>query len=246
MPCAYRSPYKRKAMEKTLELWPSGPVIIQRDGVFPLGMDSVLLADFARSGRGGSICELGCGCAAVSVLLALAFPDSRITALDISPDAAKTAAENARRNGLDGRIEAVCADMRAFEGGFDMIVCNPPYFEKTPRAAKLEAARSEARCTLGDVCAAAARCLRRGGELFAVYRPERLAELFLQLRAHGLAAKRLRFVHHSAAHAPSVCLVMAKKGAKEGGLGVMPPLMVCDESGENTKEFRHIYRMEEV
>ena len=38
-------------------LWPDGPQFIRRDGVFPLGTDSVLLASFSQNMRDRRACD---------------------------------------------------------------------------------------------------------------------------------------------------------------------------------------------
>ena len=54
------------------ELWPGGP-LFDPGGGMPLGMDSLLLADFARPARGRAL-ELCCGAAAVTLLLLSRMP----------------------------------------------------------------------------------------------------------------------------------------------------------------------------
>ena len=54
-------------------------------------------------------------------------------------------------------------------------------------------------------------------------------------RAHGLEAKRLRFVHARAARASRVVLVEAK-AAKAGGLLVLPPWLDVDWTSDPREE----------
>lgn len=238
-------------MESTQLLWSNGPALTQRDGVFPLCTDAVLLADFTFGGKISRrrIAELGCGCGAVSLLLALDYPRSEITAIDISPPAAELAEHNINQNGLNGRVSVINADLRAFtpKEKFDTVVCNPPYFpENAGKVSEtLGFARAESECTLEDVCRAAARIAGTGASLCLVYRPERLAALLEAVKNAGFEPKRLRFVHHSASHAPSTVLLEAVSGGKPGGLKVLPPLLICGENGKNTPEYNRIYRLEE-
>lgn len=74
------------------------------------------------------ILEIGTGSGCIAVALALAFPDSRVVATDISADALAVAGMNVARHGVQDRIELVQADLFAgLEGQFDLIVTNPPY-----------------------------------------------------------------------------------------------------------------------
>ncbi len=69
----------------------------------------------------------GSGCIAVSILAHR--PDCTATAVDLFPETVALARENARRNGVDGRLSVLCADVLAgpWAETFDMIVSNPPY-----------------------------------------------------------------------------------------------------------------------
>ena len=65
-----------------------------------------------------------------------------------------------------------------------------------PDKLPLAIARSEVCCTLSDLCACAAWCLRFGGSFFLVHKPERLTDLLVTLRENRLEPKRLQFVRH--------------------------------------------------
>lgn len=72
--------------------------------------------------------DLCTGGASLAVLVALAYPQLDVQALDISADALAVAAINLQRHGLQERVNLVVSDGLANAGGqFDLIVCNPPY-----------------------------------------------------------------------------------------------------------------------
>ncbi len=219
------------------ELWKGGPKYIQEQGVFPLGSDSVWLGGFVRLAEVKTVFDLGCGGGALSIMLAGRKPSLKAVAVDISEKAVELTRKNAGLNGYD--ISAVCGDIRnirglfgengAFAGAFDLVVSNPPYFAEGSgrRAAAREraTAREEGRCTLNDVCAAAAYLCRWGGSFALVYRPERLSELCCAMTACGLEPKRLRFVQKTAASGPIVVLVEGRRGGR-AGLKIEPPLVL--------------------
>ncbi|MBQ4370284.1 MAG: methyltransferase [Oscillospiraceae bacterium] len=231
-------------------LWPDGPRLEQREGVFPLGTDSVLLADFAGTGREKKICDIGCGTGVLSLLLSVKAPRAEIDAVDISRLAVETARRNFEINGIDGRARAVCGDIRCSdglfkEGAYDLAICNPPYFADGAGAkAALADARGDAECGIKDVCRFAYRLGGRNARIALCWRAERLAELLDAMREYHLEPKRLRFVHHSVKHPPLTVLAEGKKEARPG-LEIMPPLILYKEGGEMTEEYARIYRLGE-
>lgn len=234
------------------ELWP-GTRFVRGEGGFPLGTDAVLLADFAVRGSVRCFADLGCGAGVILVLLAQAFPQAQGFGIEIQPEAAETARENAALNGVADRCEIRAGDLREASdlpeaGAFDLVAANPPYFPvgsgySAPEGSH-RAAREERFCTLDDLCRAAARLTRWGGRFCVVHRPERLSELFVTLTRHGLEPKRLREVCRMAGDAPSLVLVEAQRGAKPG-LTIEQPLALYAADGTDSDESRRIYRTKE-
>jgi release factor glutamine methyltransferase len=74
------------------------------------------------------ILDVGTGSGAIAIALAYRLPESRVTAVDISPAALGVARRNARRHGVDHRITFLESDLLAsVEAEFDVVVSNPPY-----------------------------------------------------------------------------------------------------------------------
>ena len=73
----------------------------------------------------------GSGC--LAILLAHAFPDAHVDALDISPGALQVAERNVADYGLTDRIELLQSDLfQAVQGRtYDLIISNPPYVNRT-------------------------------------------------------------------------------------------------------------------
>ena len=75
-----------------------------------------------------TLCEVGVGSGAVSVILAQQLPKARIIGVDISEDALKVAARNVETFGLEARIELRKSDLLAnVPETVDVLVSNPPY-----------------------------------------------------------------------------------------------------------------------
>ena len=231
------------------ELFPGGPRFYQREPVFKLGTDSVLLAHFTNTARVRRAIDLGSGAGVLSVLLAGREAKLHMDAVDILPEAVALTAENAGLNGLEGRISPQRIDIRQIQGNlpagaYDLAVSNPPYFAtgsgKRAPEEKKACTRDETLCTLDQLCAAAAYLLRWGGRFSLVYRPERLSTLFCTMSRHGIEPKRLRTVAQRPESPPSLILVEGRRGGNPG-IDLEAPLVLQDVSGEDSPEIRAIY-----
>lgn len=224
-------------------LW-NGVTLLQPENQFRLGTDSVACAAFARFSRGTAVTDLGCGSGAIALMLLASDPTLQVTGVELQPEAARLAQENAARSGL--RCTVLEGDLREIRsllpaGSMDGVISNPPYFPVGsgpggPRAA----ARSEQTCTLAQLTQAAAWLLKYGGSFVLVHRPERLADLIWELRSQNLEPKRIRFVRHRPRSPVSLVLLEARKGGKPG-MQYEPDLVLFTEDGEETPDYKTIY-----
>lgn len=82
-----------------------------------------------------SILDIGTGSGCIAITVALALPQARVTAWDISPDALAIAAGNAHKLGASVRFEHQDAlSAPDDEARWDVIVSNPPYICDRERA----------------------------------------------------------------------------------------------------------------
>ncbi len=118
-------------------------VLIPRPETELLVMTLIELAR-ERPGQPATICDVGTGSGIIAVAAAKHLPNSRVTAIDISPAALAVARENARAHGVLERIDLVESDLFAAvppERRFDFVVGNPPYVSE----AELETLAPEVR-----------------------------------------------------------------------------------------------------
>ena len=92
----------------------------------------------------------GSGC--LAVLLAEAFPNAEIDAVDLSPDALEVARRNVADYGLETQITLYQGDLFAPLAGmtYDLIISNPPYVNAASVAALPEEYRHEPALALGS------------------------------------------------------------------------------------------------
>ena len=204
-----------------MEQLPHGLTLHIPAGAFPLSTDSMVLAHFVRLGKNARVLDLGSGCGTLGLLLCARQEGLHITGLELDAAAHLAAAENIRRNQLQGRMESICADLRRVStlfapGSFSCCVSNPPYFSGGPASQETPLARREDACTPADLFRSAGWALKYGGDFFLVHRPERLAELIARGAENQLEAKRLLLLRHRADAPVSLIALHFRKGAKPG------------------------------
>lgn len=236
-------------MEHWEALCPDGLRFVYDDTLFRPGTDTFLLSSLPRLKRGLRVCDLGCGTGLLSLLLLQRQPELQVTGVEILPQAAALARRAAEENHLSGRLTIVEGDLRSralplTPGSFDLAVCNPPYYSPgsgaLPDQDALRTARTEATCTLTELCSCAARLLRWDGRFCLVHKPERLTDLLCTMREAALEPKRLRFVCSKPGAAPSLVLAEGRRGGRPG-LTVEPPLLLRQADGSPTAELDAIY-----
>lgn len=218
--------------------------LIQNKNGLTYGTDAYLLSAFIKARPSGTAAEIGSGSGIISLLLAARRKFSHIYALEVQEYYASLTDRNIRLNGLEGIVEALHTDARDFRGECDTVLMNPPYMKTECGKRNLDdgkyAARHEVFGDVGELCAAASRMLKYGGDLYAVYRPDRLTDLICAMRDSGVEPKVVCFVHQTLSHSPCLVLISAKKGGKSG-LKLLRPLILTDGHGCDTEDCKAIY-----
>jgi ribosomal protein L3 glutamine methyltransferase len=127
---------RKPAAYLTGEAWLQGlPFHVDERVIVPRSLIAEVLADGTIEtllGREPArVLDLCTGSGALAVLAAMAWPDARVDATDLSADALAVARRNLQRHGLDRRIRLRQGDgLAAADGRYDLILCNPPYVNR--------------------------------------------------------------------------------------------------------------------
>ena len=229
------------------QLFPRG--LEQPQGSLRFGADALLLAAYAARGVEGmnearrkqlTAAELGCGCGAA--LLALALRCGTVTGFGLDREAplVLAATANALRLGLADRLHFAQADLadRAFlaalpalpgmngskAGNLDLVLANPPYGvegrpsqshlrERALRGAQGAQVAENRTQVLTVFCRAAAGLLRHQGYFFCIYDALALPLLSSALDAAGFGLRGLLPVRTYASRPALRVLVLARKNA---------------------------------
>ena len=146
----------------TKEAWLQGvPFYVDERVIIPRSFIAELLVDESIDPWLGEethqVLDLCTGNGSLAILAAMAYPDVVVDAADISPDALAVARINVNKHSLDSRITLIESDGLAAchgqtNGGYDLILCNPPYVNATTMAALPAEFRAEPALALaGDM-----------------------------------------------------------------------------------------------
>ncbi|MBR2901000.1 MAG: methyltransferase [Clostridia bacterium] len=222
-------------------------------GGIRFGTDALLLADFALdSCKKGRAIDLGTGSGVIPLLMLASGCKCDFTGLELQEEYADIARQNSVENGFSDRFNVICGNAENYRSIFesgraDFVITNPPYMRmncgKSNESLPLAIARREISGGASLFCETAAWALKSGGSFFAVYRPDRLANLICSMKNNGIEPKRLRAVFPSYDKKPSLVLI---EGRKDGGEGLVYEnnlYIYTDETHTvQTDEMQAIYR----
>lgn len=151
------------------------------------GVDPVLLAASIPAKSGQSVLELGTGVGTAALCLAARVPELLLVGVEIQPEYAVLARENAELN--KASFDVVDADLSALPDNlkqmrFDHVIANPPYFDRSAGHAATDAGRETAMgegTPLADWLKVASKRVAPKGYVTFIHRAERLADLLIAL-----------------------------------------------------------------
>ena len=242
-----------KENERIDDLEYKGLKIIQNKEWFCFGMDSVILANFAKKEKKGSkILDLGTGTGIIAILLSKKVENSKITAIEIQKEVAEMEQRSVKLNDLEESVKIVNEDIKNIlrksgQAKFDVVITNPPYKKKetgilSENNVKM-ISRHEITANLEDFIKVAGEQLKDYGVFYMINRPERIIDIFENLRKYKLEPKEIQFLYPQKNKAPNGLLVKAVKLGREF-LKVDAPLIIYNDDGTYTNEILEIYEKE--
>ncbi len=227
--------------------------IIQNKKWFCFGIDSVLLANFAKNIKKDSyVLDLGTGSGIMPTLLCGKAELKKVVGIEIQKDVCDMAKRSIELNKINEKFEIICDSIlnlnKYFEKQtFDVVITNPPYKKKNtgiinPDEPKM-IARHEITANLEDFIRVAKDMLKDKGEFYMVHRPERLVDIFELMRKYKIEPKEIRFIFSNKNEEPKMVMIKGVKNAKSF-LKIYPNLYIYEEDGKYTEEIKNIYELE--
>jgi tRNA1(Val) A37 N6-methylase TrmN6 len=208
-----------------------------------VGHDAILLAAATAAKPGEYAIDLGAGVGAAGLALASRVVGLRVTLLDIDPALTALAADNAERNAMASRVNAVTLDVAAparifaaaglRPGSVDRVLMNPPFHDVARQRSSPHAGRRQAHAASSGLLpvwvAAAARLLSARGTLTLIWRADGLSGV-LQALARGFGGIAVMPVHPKPA-APAIRVVVHATKQSRAPLTVYPGLILTNADG---------------
>ena len=245
----------------TEDKWLGGRLIlVQPKRGHRVGTDAALLAAAAGDAGQGRIVDVGAGVGAVGLALAERSLLAHVDLVELDPELAELAKDNAKRNGLADRARVLRLDAldprERREAGLvesaDCVVTNPPFFEAravrvSPDEGKARAhvmPRAEGGAGLTKWISASLAMLAPGGLFVMIHRPEAVS-VILAAVGNRLGALALLPVHPTKSASAHRVLVSGVKGSK-APLRLAPSLVLHGTDGRLTTEADAIHRGERL
>lgn len=225
--------------------------IFQNTDMFNFSLDSVLLANFVTLNKGiSSILDIGCGNAPIPMILSTKT-GAFITGVEIQKDVYDLAYKSVKLNSLEKRIKIINDDINNYASllesdSFDVITCNPPYFRVSEGSNFNDSpykliARHEVCLNLEQVFKISRKLLKNGGVVAVVHRPERMVDIFEEMKKNNIEPKRVQFVYPKFGRDANMILVEGKKNGNPG-LKILQPLYIHDENGAYTSLVKDFFK----
>ena len=242
--------------ERIDDIGMGGFKVVQGDG-FSYGIDAVLLSAFASGETGAKpvksrlkmrVADLGTGNGIIPFILAHKLPISEIVGFERNPVALDRAVRGREMNALENRISCVLTDVSqldGYDGFFDAVVTNPPYFRRGSGIPNEDSskfiARHETTAGVTEFAKCGSQILKSGGDFYMIHRPSRLPDIFEALRAAALEPKELQLVVPSSNEPANLVLIHAVAGAKPD-IKMLPEIAVYNSDGSGyTDLIKRIY-----
>jgi tRNA1(Val) A37 N6-methylase TrmN6 len=218
------------------------------------GHDAILLAAATPAPDGARAVDLGAGVGTAGLALAIRVAGVRVTLVEIDAGLAALAAENATRNGLADRVDAVALDVTAPAAAFadaglgpasrDIVLMNPPFNDPERHQGSPDARRRAAHAAAPETLPAwidtAVRLLRPGGVLTVIYRAEVVTDLLDLLGRHCGAIKLLPI--HPKPDAGAIRIVASATKGSGVPLVILPGLVLAAADGSPTPQAEAVLR----
>lgn len=218
--------------------------IVQNKNYFNFSLESILLPNFVEiTPNTKNILDLCTGNAPIPLVFST-MTKAKIYGVELQKEVFDLAKESIKLNNINN-IELINDNanniINKFETDtFDIITCNPPYFEYTNNSRINDneiksIARHEIYLKLEDIFKISKKLLKNGGTVCIVHRTNRFLEIVDIMKKYNIEPKRVRFIYPKLNSESNLVLIEGRKNGKKG-IKLLPPLFVHNNDGSYTEE----------
>ncbi len=183
-----------------------------------VGTDGVLFGAWVDHTGADRILDIGTGTGLLALIAAQRNARAHIDAVEIDPEAAAQAAENAAASPWADRVRVHAMDVRRMRTAepFDLIVCNPPYYADYSRSpdVRIDLAKHSGELRFPELIEAVEHLLAPQGTFNVIIPLNRETEFLREAQRIGLFPVRRCTVRYVAHRPPKrVLLALERSGA---------------------------------
>ena len=189
----------------------------------------------------GRVLDIGTGTGLLSLILAQSNAELFFDSIEINKEAAEQAEENVKASPWKERITVINADAKSlqFEHEYDVIISNPPFYEKEIRSAKeiKNIAHHSEELTLDQLLTIIKKYLTVNGNFFLLLPYKRNDEIKKLFKDHQLHIDKIVFVRQSVSHDYFRIMLKGRLHRVENKETVFDEISIWNEEQEYTTEF---------
>lgn len=166
--------------------------ILNKNCAMPVGTDAVLLGSWAECPVNAGVLDIGSGSGIISLMLAQRFDSAHFTGIEIHKESFEESLINVKNSPWADRIDIKHANLQGYLSSterYDLILSNPPFFERTTLKDGPYFARDSAAMPI-DTLSSASGLLSSTGTMAVIGPLDYMASLQKSLHSNGLHPQR--------------------------------------------------------
>lgn len=199
-----------------------------------------------RKEKVNTVLDIGTGTGLLSLMFAQENHESKIDAIEIDEDTSIQAKENADALSFKNNINIIHADTRAypFQHKYDLIICNPPFYENELRSGntKKNIAHHNEGLLMEDLLPIIKNNLNTNGSFFLLMPFKRAEEIKKLLAKHNLDLLEMIFVKQSFQHDYFRIILMGQLNSEKTTSSEFKEMSIWDENRQYTTDFAELLK----
>lgn len=207
-----------------------------------VGTDAMVLGALVKTSNKVNALDVGSGTGVLALMLAQKNSNIKVTAIELDENSCLDAAENFETSPYANRLNLLNQDFLSFkQTGFDLIVCNPPYYENglLGEDNRVNTAKHVDQLTPERLTENAASCLSDVGQFWVIWPFESSLKFVTQANNSGLYLREQIIVFGKPNQPKRVVLCFEKL---ESSSLIESTFCIREASGDYTSDYKLLTR----